>query len=205
MTRPIHNRTAPSRETSKAWAAFWAYRDLPPGERSLEKLCERFRDQAQRHTTTPECPPPPTTNPDCLRRWYAQWGWQARLAVLDAEAEAACRQAMAEQVAAQAREDATLLHGVGTGALAAAAIALRGLVDSTTGPPRQPLGARDVQALARASIDCLMASRGEGPEAGDPSAAVEKALRHAPDEVRRTVTLGLRSLHEGLADAESRR
>jgi hypothetical protein len=75
MTRRVYDRTAPGKESSRAWQAFVAYRSMPAGERSLERLCEQFKEQAALHETNPKIPPPPTTNLDSLKTWSIRGAW----------------------------------------------------------------------------------------------------------------------------------
>jgi hypothetical protein len=109
MTRRVHTITGERRETSKAWQAFCDYRDLPPGQRSLSKLAERYRTITET---------PPTRSLQQLKEWSAAFAWQARCAVHDAEQDARRQAEMQRQIEARARQDAELLHSVGAARLA---------------------------------------------------------------------------------------
>jgi hypothetical protein len=140
-----------------------------------------------------------------LEEWSASFGWVGRAAVHDAEVDYTRKQEMARQVEAQAREDARLLHSIGAGALGAAATLINDLIDPTTGAPKRPASARDVQPLVRAGIACLVAACGTSPEGTNPNAGLHKGLDHAPADVRPHVLTALRALSEWRESSEGRR
>ena len=199
MTRSVYDKTRPPKESSRAWQAWRDYAALPPGRRSLANLIEEYR---RRSATEP---PPPTRRLDTLKEWSQTFCWQARLTVAQAEAEQARRTELQRLAEAQARENAKLLHSVGCGAIATAAALLGDLLDPTTGLPKRPAQARDIQPLVRAGIDCLAAARGDNPEGGDPNGDLHKVLQEAPQDTRRVVLQGLHALSEWREQTDGRR
>jgi hypothetical protein len=149
---------------------------------------------------------PPTRWLERLKCWSTSFHWQARLALHEAELERARQEELQRLAREQARQDSRLLHGVGEGALATAAVLLADLVDPATGAPKRPAQARDIQALARAGIDCLHAATGTGDaEAADPNAVLREALNGAPADIRGTILRAIRSLTEWREGVEARR
>jgi hypothetical protein len=197
MTKPVRDRSQQPRESSKAWAAFVAYRDTPPGARSLEKLAAQFREQKRRHQSDPEgTPPPPTTNPAALRLWSSQFHWQARVAAYDAELDFARRAEQRAQVERQARENAQLMQQVGGGALALAAMTLNDMIDSATGELKRPLEARDLPRLMETGAHLLGLATGQPTSIVSnqaDSTQLEHVLRHADEQTRLAVINGLKA------------
>ncbi len=80
-------------ETPKAFAAFCAYRDMPPETRSIRHAWEAVRGQAPRQTGT---------GPRAARQWHdwsAKYGWVARSAAWDREQDGIVRARLARTVA----------------------------------------------------------------------------------------------------------
>jgi hypothetical protein len=73
------------------------------------------------------------------------------------------------------------------------------------GAPKRPAQPRDIQPLCRAAVDCLAAAAGQDPEGVAAGGSLDTVLRTAPDDVRRAVVAGLRSLAEWREATERRR
>jgi hypothetical protein len=134
-----------------------------------------------------------------------QWCWQARLAVEEAQAEQSRRAELHRLAQEQARQDAQLLHTVGTGSFGAAAVLLNDLIDAKTGLPKRPAQARDVQPLVRVGIECLAAASGTELDGADPNGGLRKALEEAPTDVRQVVLTALHALSQWREATEGRR
>jgi hypothetical protein len=198
MTRHVHDTINPRPESARARAAWFAYRDTPPGQRSLERLCQRFKEQAALHQTDPTIPPPPTTDINTLKLWSARWGWVARCAAHDAEMDSARKAEMRAQVEQHARDNARLLQQVGQGALALAALTLNDVIDSKTGALRRPLEPRDLPPLMKSGAELLALACGTPTHivSAQDNASLEHCLRLAPEDTRRLVLQGLRAALE---------
>jgi hypothetical protein len=197
MTKPVRDRSQQPRESSRAWAAWIAYRDTPPGARSLDKLAAQFKEQRRRYQSDPEgTPPPPTTNPATLRRWSSEFHWVARCAAYDAELDAIRRAEQRALVERQARENATLFTQVGQGALGVAALALNRYVHASTGELLEPLEPRDLPRLMEAGAQLLQLSTGAPTQIVSnqaDSTQLEHVLRHADADTKQAVINGLKA------------
>ena len=186
MARRPHAHVGERRETPRARQAFADYAALPPGERSLTKLVEKYRTATES---------PPTRSLERLKFWSQVWGWQARLAVRDAEIEAAKRQEQIRQAEAQVCENNRLMQQVGQGSLALAACALNAMVDNTTGELKRPVEPRDLPQLMRAGGELLALATGAPTQiigSGDAT-QLERCLRESDPETRQAVINGLRA------------
>jgi hypothetical protein len=86
------------RETPRAAAAFDAFCRLGPG-RTLTKLHQQFLAQREQHRQNPTATPlPPTCYLETIREWSAVFHWAARVAIWDAELQAARQAEMRHQM-----------------------------------------------------------------------------------------------------------
>jgi hypothetical protein len=172
---------------------------MPPGERSLSKLVERY------HRSTES---PPTRSLARLKFWSQVFCWQARLAVHEVELEAIRREEQTRLAREQAKEDVALAHAVGSGGLGVAAVALNQLI-AADGTVRRDVGPRELGPLIRACLQCLSWAHGSTSDAtsdaGDPAAMVERLLHQAPDDTKSRVIQGLRTLYDWNEQHQGRR
>jgi hypothetical protein len=154
----------------------------------LSKLLEKYR------TSTED---PPTRNLSRLKWWSQVWGWQSRLAVRDAEIEAAKRHEALRQAEAQACANAPLMTQVGQGALGIVALALDRYVDRASGDLRAPVPLHTLPGLMTSGAQLIQLSAGQPTSVvGTGERTLEDILRIAPDETRARILQGLRALHE---------
>jgi hypothetical protein len=140
---------------------------------------------------------PPTRSLERLKFWSTVWGWQARLAVRDAEIEAAKRHEALRQAEAQARANATLMSHVGAGALGVVALALDRYVDRASGDLRAPVPLHALPGLMTSGAQLIQLSAGQPTSiVGTGERTLEDVLRIAPEDTRARILQGLRDLHE---------
>lgn len=194
MTRRVYTEDNGG-ETARAREAYRRYRDLGPA-RSLEKLCDRFAEEARAHQTDPTIPLPPSTNLDTLKGWSARWLWQARIAAWQAEQDYTRRQEMLKQAQAQARQNAQLMQSVGAGALGVCIAFLNSMVDPKTGQVIGDVSPRDVPPLMKAGAELLQLSTGNPTaiiQSGMDTVQLEGILRECDDDTRKQITDGMKA------------
>lgn len=136
-------------ETDHAWPTFVAYRDQPPGERSLAKLAQRFDKSRQ-----------------FLGQWSSKWEWVARCHAYDAWRDRQARAAEAAAVKAMRERHIQMAMSF----QGAAALALNKIIaaEKTLGPDGKPgpltLKPSEVKDLAELGVKLERLNRGE-PEA----------------------------------------
>jgi hypothetical protein len=127
-------------ESSKAFAAFASYRNLPANTRSIDAAWRRVRStELDAHDPQQflELKALPTTRaPKTWRDWSARFGWVSRAAAWDAELDRQARQRLVADHKAMLEKHRTL----GAGLLAKAAEALTSMAASEL-EPRDVIGA----------------------------------------------------------------
>lgn len=93
-------------ETAKSYRAFSTYRDLPPGERSINRVAEVLRDKRQRKAVA-------KTAPRHYFRWSVDFRWVERAAEYDrsrdAERQTASIQAECDEIRTRLKDRGTEL------------------------------------------------------------------------------------------------